>query len=144
MTSEMRERVMKNIEMAKAFGNEMTIEFCQEAIAQREKSLQYWNSLPAWQQGFSCRNSIANAESDIEYFQAVIEVLTELAEIEVAKEAVQIVVALVKAMPKAIAVKKAVATIANKLHKLHLSLSDSFKKAWSFIKGFTSLIPSLT
>lgn len=141
MTSEMRERVMKNIE---ASNGALTVERCKEIIAQKERVIAYWNSLPAWEQGYSCRNHIANAQADIEYFQAVIELLTEMAVVEVANEAVAVVVALVKVMPRATAIRKAVALVANKLHKLRFSLSDSFKKAWGLIKAFNGLIPSLT
>ncbi|MFT4107699.1 MAG: hypothetical protein QM657_18250, partial [Lacrimispora sp.] len=73
MTEKMRERVMANI---KESNGALTVEFCKEAIAQKERVVEFWNNQPAWKQGPSCKNAIANAKAEIEYFQAVIEVLT--------------------------------------------------------------------
>jgi hypothetical protein len=66
-------------------------------------------------------------------------------EVEIANEAIQTVVVLVKTVingSKSKVIRKAVATMANKLRKLNYSLSDAFKKAWIFIKSFTGLFPS--
>lgn len=144
MTEKMRERVMKNLEISKEMGNGLTVEFCKEAIEQRKRSLEFWNNQPAWEQGLSCKNAIANAESEIEYFQAVIEVLTEQAAAEVVAETVAVLTAIVTVANKAKAVRRAVATLANKLRKLNYSLSDSFKKAWTLTKSFKGLLPSLS
>lgn len=141
MTEKMRERVMASIEKS---NGALTVEFCKEAIEQRKRSLEFLNSRPSWEQGFACKNAMANAESDIEYFEAVIEVLTEQAAAEVVTETVAVLTAIVTVANKAKAVRRAVATLANKLRKLNYSLSDAFKRAWTLTKSFKGLLPSLS
>lgn len=139
MTKEMRERVLHNIE-----NGAWTIEKAQSAIEHENKVINYWTeNARCWE----AKYKINQANADIEYYEAIIEVLTEMQEVEIANEAIQTVVVLVKTVAnssKSKVIRKAVATMANKLRKLNYSLSEAFKKAWMFIKSFTGLIPSLS
>lgn len=139
MTENMRARVEKAV---KDSNGNLTIEFAKKAIAQKEKELNYYNNLPAWKQGYQTQCSITAVQSDIAYFEAVIEYLTEVAATEAVAETVQVLAAIMTVANKAKAVRRAVATLANKLHRLNYSLSDAFKRAWTFIRAFTGLVPS--
>lgn len=141
MTNEMRARVEKAVEMS---NGTLTIEAAKAAIAQNEKKIAYWNSLPSWKVGFTGKTAIANAQNEIAYFEAVVEYLTEQAAAEAVTETVAVLAAIVTVANKAKAVRRAVTTLANKLRKLDYSLSDAFKRAWTFIKSFTGLLPSLS
>jgi len=141
MTNEMRARVEKAVVMA---NDTLTIEAAKAAIAQNEKKIAYWNSLPSWKIGFTGKTAIANAQNEIAYFEAVIEVLTEQIAAEAVTETVAVLAAIVTVTNKAQAVLRAVATLANKLRKLNYSLSDAFKKAWTLTKAFAGLLPSFS
>lgn len=140
MTNEMRARVKRAVEMSN--GN-LTIESAKASIAQKESVIRYYDNLPSWKQGYSEKCAIATAKSEIAYYEVVIEYLTELEAAEVVAETVQVLAAIITVANKAKAVRRAVATLANKLHRLNYSLSDAFKRAWTFIRAFTGLIPSL-
>lgn len=140
MTNEMRERVIKAIEVS---NGALTVEFCKEAIAQRERTVAYYNSLPSWQQGYNAKREITVAQSEIAYYEAVIEVLAEQAAAVVVAETVEVLAAIVTVVNKTKAVRKAVATLANKFHRLGYTLSDSFKRAWQLTRAFKGLLPSL-
>lgn len=133
MTNEMREQAINNIEASQGH---LTVEFAKEAIEAKRRGIAFWESRSyAWES----RYEIENAEKEIEYFEAVIEVLTEMAEIEIANEAVQAVISEFGKVSKTTLVRKAVARMANSLKKLGYSLSESFKKAWCFIKALVTL-----
>lgn len=137
MTKEMRERVLNSIE-----NGDWNIEKAQRAIEHEKKVINYWKEKAlCWE----AKYKINQSNADIKYYEAIIEVLTEMQEVEIANEAIQTVVVLVKTVingSKSKVIRKAVATMANKLRKLNYSLSDAFKKAWIFIKSFTGLFPS--
>lgn len=139
MTESMRARVESAV---KESNGALTIEFAKTAIAQKEKTISYWNSLPAWKQGYTAKCAVAAAQADIEYFEAVIEYLTEVAATEAVAETVKVLAAIVTVANKAKAVRRAVATLANKLHRLSYSLSDAFRRSWALIKAFNGLLPS--
>lgn len=142
MTESMKVRIEKNIAIAKEMGNELTIKSAKECLEQQHKSIEYWNSLPSWKRGYTGDQAIAMAQSDIAYWEAVIEYLTEQAAAEAVAEAVEVLTAIVVVANKVKAVRRAVVTLANKLHKLYYSLSVAFSKAWAFVKSFTGLIPT--
>ena len=50
MTENMRARVESAVEES---NGALTIEFAKTAIAQKEKTISYWNSLDAWKQGYT-------------------------------------------------------------------------------------------
>lgn len=137
MTKEMRERVLNSIE-----NGDWNIEKAQRAIEHEKKVINYWKEKAlCWE----AKYKINQSNADIKYYEAIIEVLTEMQEVEITNEAIQTVVVLVKTVingSKSKVIRKAVATMANKLRKLNYSLSDAFKKAWIFIKSFTGLFPS--
>lgn len=137
MTKEMRERVLNSIE-----NGDWNIEKAQRAIEHEKKVINYWKEKAlCWE----AKYKINQSNADIKYYEAIIEVLTEMQEVEIANEAIQTVVVFVKTVingSKSKVIRKAVATMANKLRKLNYSLSDAFKKAWIFIKSFTGLFPS--
>lgn len=137
MTSEMRERVLRNIKVSEGA---LTNEFAKSAIAHQEKIISYWKDSYCWE----AKHKIAAAKGEIEYFEAVIEVLAEQAATEAVKETVQVLAAIVTVANKSKAVRGAVATLANKLHRLNCTLSESFKRAWAFVKSFNGLLPSLS
>lgn len=143
MTESMRTRVESAV---KESNGALTIEFAKTAIAQKEKTISYWNSLPAWKQGYTAKCVVAAAQADIEYFEAVVEYLTEVAATEAVAETVQVLAAIVtvSVASKAKAVRRAVATLANKLHRLSYSLSDAFRRSWALIKAFNGLLPALS
>jgi hypothetical protein len=137
MTKEMRERVLNSIE-----NGDWSIEKAQRAIEHEKKVINYWEEKSLC---YEAKYKINQSNADIKYYEAIIEVLTEMQEIEIANEAIQTVVVLVKTVvnsSKSKVIRKAVATMANKLRKLNYSLSNAFKKACIFIKSFTSLFPS--
>lgn len=139
MTKEMRERVLYAIE-----NGSWAIETAQQAIEHENKIISYWAKQRC---AYEAPYKIKQANGNIEYYEAIIEVLTEMEEVEVVNEAMQTVVTLVKTVTncsKCNVVRKAVATMANKLRKLNYSRSEAFKKAWAFIKSFTGLIPSMS
>lgn len=139
MTESMRARVEKAVKESKGA---LTIEFAKTAIAQKEKTISYWNSLPAWKQGYTAKCAVAAAQSEIAYFEAVIEYLMEVAATEAVAETVQVLAAIVTVANKAKAIRRAVATLANKLHRLSYSLSDAFKRSWALVRAFNGLLPS--
>lgn len=141
MTNEMRARVEKAVEMSKG---SLTIESAKTAIAQKESVISYYNNLPAWRRGYSEKCAIESAKSEIAYFEAVIDYLTEQAATEAVAETVQILATIVTVTNKVKTVRRAVATLANKLHKLGYTLSDAFRRAWAFVRAFDGLLPSLS
>lgn len=133
MTNEMREYVLDNIERSK--GN-LTIGSVKETIRQKEREIEFWKSHSyAWES----ETKIAMAKKDIQYFEAVIEILTEMEEIKVADETVKTVIQGYNKFNKTTLIRKAVASMANKLRKIGYSLSNAFKKAWSFVKVLTGM-----
>ena len=133
----MREKVLNSIE-----NGDWSIEKAQRAIEHEKKVINYWKEKSLC---YEAKYKINQSNADIKYYEAIIEVLTEMQEIEIANEAIQTVVVLVKTVvnsSKSKVIRKAVATMANKLRKLNYSLSNAFKKAWIFIKSFTNLFPS--
>ena len=141
MTESMRARVEKAVQES---NGSLTVEFANATIAQKEREIAFENSLPAWKRGYASKNAVATAQAEIAYFEAVIEYLTEQAAAEAVAETVQVIAAIVTVANKAKAVRRAVATLANKLHRLNFSLSDSFKRAWAFVRAFNGLLPSLS
>ena len=136
MTENMRARVESAVEES---NGALTIEFAKTAIAQKVKSISYWNNLPAWKQGYTAKCAVAAAKADIEY-------LAEVAATEAVAETVQVLAAIVtvSVASKAKAIRRAVATLANKLHRLSYTLSDAFKRSWTLVKAFNGLLPSLS
>lgn len=133
MTNEMREYVLNNIEKSK--GN-LTIEFAKGAIQQKEREIEFWESHSyAWER----KTKLAMAKKDIQYFEAVIEILIEMEEIKVADETVKTVIQGYSKFSKLTLVRKAAACMANKLRKIGYSLSNAFKKAWLFVKALTGM-----
>lgn len=143
MTESMRARVESAV---KESNGALTIESANASIAHSERVIQYWESLPVWKQGCDSKTLIAKAKAEVEFFEAVIEYLTEVAATEVVAETVQVLEAIVtvSVSSKAKAVRRAVATLANKLHRLSYSLSDAFRRSWALIKAFNGLLPSLS
>ncbi len=141
MTESMRARVEKAVQES---NGALTVEFAKTAIAQKEKAIAYWNNLPSWRVGFTGKQAIAMAQSEIAYFEAVIEYLMEVAAIEAVAETVQVLAAIVTVANKTKAIRRAVATLANKLHSLSYSLSDTFKRSWALVRAFNRLLPSLS
>lgn len=141
MTNEMRAKVESAV---KESNGALTIEFAKAAISQKEKTIAYWNNLPSWRVGFTGKQAIAMAQSEIAYFEAVIEYLTEAAATEAVAETMKVLAAIVTVANKAKAVRRAVATLANRLHRLSYSLSDAFRRSWALIKAFNGLLPSLS
>ncbi|MGL5437178.1 MAG: hypothetical protein ACRDBO_17680 [Lachnospiraceae bacterium] len=138
MTETMRASVEKAIERSN--GN-LTVEYAKSMIEQKERTISYYNSLPSWKQGYSTQYSINLAKDEIEYFEAVTEVLIEKAAAVAVAETVEVLAAIVTVANKAKAARRAVATLANKLRKVGFTLSDAFRKAWTLIKAFNELLP---
>ncbi len=134
MTENMRERVERAVEMSQ--GN-LTIEFAKSAIEMKKRQIAHWENSHAYDVKRYCEM----LRDEIAYFEAVIEYLTERAAAEAVTETVEALAAIVIVANKVKAVRRAVTTLANKLHKLNYSLSDAFKRAWAFIRAFTGLFP---
>lgn len=137
MTNEMRERVEKAVEMSQG---SLTIEFAQSAIEMKKRQISHWENSYA----YDVRRHCEMLQSEIAYFEAVIEYLTEQAAAEAVAETVTVLTAIVTVADKAKAVRRAVATLANKLHRLSYSLSDAFRRSWALIKAFNGLLLSLS
>lgn len=135
MTNEMRERVEKAVEMSQG---SLTIEFAKSAIEMKKRQIAQWENSYSYDVEKHCKM----LQNEIAYFEAVIEFLTEQNTVEAVSEAIQVLAAIVSVSNKVKAVRKAVATLANKLHKLNYTLSNAFKKAWVLTKAFFGLFPS--
>lgn len=135
MTRTMREIAEENI---KTSNGNLTIEFAKENLEHAKKVLSYWEYL-----SYSCSADygISKAKSDIEYYEAVITILTEIAEAEAADKAAQIVMTPATVTSKINPIRKAVAVMANALRKVGYTLSDAFKKAWKFVKRIINDVP---
>jgi len=129
-----RERAQERLNNAAC---KLTIKGAQEAIAGYQRSIDYYNSLPIWKiSAYDIQLELSRTADQIEILEAVIEILTEQAEAEIAVGTIQTIVTLVKSFPKTTVMRKMVAMIANKLRKLGISLSECFRRAWSLVKGF--------
>lgn len=127
MTS--REKAMERLNRATS---QWTIESAQKAVERTQKTIDYWQA-QSWK--YEAKILLPTLIAELEVLNAIVEILTEQAEVEVAAEAVQAVASLVRSFAKATVMRKVVAIAANKLRKLGYSLSDCFKRAWMLVKG---------
>lgn len=121
--------------------NSWTIEVAQKAIKTAQISVDYYNSLPIWKQSaHDVQMKLAHSLNEIAVLKEIIVILTEQAEAIVAAEAVQAVVTLSQTYNRTTVMRKVVAVVANKLHKLGFTLSECFTKAWALVKGAMQFI----